>query len=455
MYYSSSAGAAPTPGSSYLDNARRIYDLTDQVAALNPRPTPFFSYINRLRRKPTSDPKFVMQEERHQWQRQDVEVHTALGGLTVAANLQAAGLKLSTYVDEYGRVTAGTKQRPIFLVVGDVLMLAGELNTAGTTYEDVIVQARIASLGAAGADNQAVTVDIEAVANDADFATTYAGKTLRFAEEAKGINTGGTFAEGTGSPDGWTDQLYGRDGYCEIVKTSVPVVTGTAMATEFRGRKNEWLRIWGPKMMEHKFKVSRKMLTQVGKYGPATGTSKPARYTWGFIPYTERFGISHTFTYAKSGYKDFMDFMEAFLEPEKGLTGMPPLVPTSRKVLGWLNAFSDAGFLQNTFKGSKPVLNYGTATGVFGHELTVIKTIWGSLAFVEEALLKGMYGDYALVMSLEDLAYRPLVGNGISRDTFVKTNVQDNDADGRKDTITTEAGFQELLPEKQAVLKWK
>ena len=53
-----------------------------------------------------------------------------------------------------------------------------------------------------------------------------------------------------------------------------------------------------------------------------------------------------------------------------------------------------------------------------------------------------------------NVAYRPLVGNGISRDTFIETNIQDNDADGRKDQIITEAGLEISLPETHAILKF-
>ena len=55
---------------------------------------------------------------------------------------------------------------------------------------------------------------------------------------------------------------------------------------------------------------------------------------------------------------------------------------------------------------------------------------------------------------MSNVAYRPLAGNGISRDTFVETNIQDNSTDGRKDQIITEAGLEISLPETHAVLKF-
>ena len=59
-----------------------------------------------------------------------------------------------------------------------------------------------------------------------------------------------------------------------------------------------------------------------------------------------------------------------------------------------------------------------------------------------------------MAVDMSNVAYRPLAGNGISRDTFVETNIQDNSTDGRKDQIITEAGLEISLPETHAVLKF-
>jgi hypothetical protein len=48
---------------------------------------------------------------------------------------------------------------------------------------------------------------------------------------------------------------------------------------------------------------------------------------------------------------------------------------------------------------------------------------------------------------MSKVAYRPLVGNGVNRDTYITTNVQSDDEDLRKDMILTEAGLEVTLPE--------
>ena len=53
---------------------------------------------------------------------------------------------------------------------------------------------------------------------------------------------------------------------------------------------------------------------------------------------------------------------------------------------------------------------------------------------------------------MANVKYRPLAGNGVSRDTHIITNVQDNNMDGRKDIVLTEAGLEISLPETHALM---
>jgi hypothetical protein len=71
-----------------------------------------------------------------------------------------------------------------------------------------------------------------------------------------------------------------------------------------------------------------------------------------------------------------------------------------------------------------------------------------------EPLFRGPYENTAIMVDLNNVAYRPLVGNGVSRDTQIITNVQDQNVDGRKDMILTEAGLEISLPETHTVLQF-
>ena len=89
--------------------------------------------------------------------------------------------------------------------------------------------------------------------------------------------------------------------------------------------------------------------------------------------------------------------------------------------------------------------------GSFGHKIMQLNTIHGDLSIVREPLFRGMSGGFLLLADMSQLAYRPLVGNGLNRDTHIITNVQQADEDLRKDMILTEAGLEITIPETHAL----
>ena len=155
--------------------------------------------------------------------------------------------------------------------------------------------------------------------------------------------------------------------------------------------------------------------------------------------------------------------MEDIFAPESGNSGNK-LVLASRKVITWLNKLGSESFLGNTVAlghrastsgGSNALgIDVQNIKGAFGHNVSTVNTIYGNLHFVPEPLFRGMHEDYAVMIDLKNVAYRPLVGNGVSRDTHIITNVQNNNVDGRKDIVMTEAGLEIQLPETHAILKW-
>ena len=198
-------------------------------------------------------------------------------------------------------------------------------------------------------------------------------------------------------------------------------------------------------------------LEQAFLFGTGTsaeaGTANIVRMTHGMVPYTESNGKVYNMSYASSGYDAFLDAMEDFFAPESGNSGNK-LVLASRKVITYLNKLGAGSFLNNSVGSSQYRLDVQNVPGTFGHQVTMVNTIFGNLHFVAEPLLRGVWEDYCVCVDMKNVAYRPLVGNGISRDTFIETNVQGNDVDGRRDQIITEAGLEISLPETHAVLKF-
>ena len=109
------------------------------------------------------------------------------------------------------------------------------------------------------------------------------------------------------------------------------------------------------------------------------------------------------------------------------------------------------GFVNGTI--SDPLqYNFDKSNGSFGHQIMKIDTIHGDLSLIKEPLFRGFSSGFLAMIDLDHVSYRPLVGNGINRDTSITTNVQQADEDLRKDMILTEAGLEISLPESHAVL---
>jgi hypothetical protein len=205
--------------------------------------------------------------------------------------------------------------------------------------------------------------------------------------------------------------------------------------------------------MEHKMDIEQAMLFGVGSSSAEAVATAPTRYSWGIVPYTESYGKIYNMTYSSSGYDAFLDAMEDFFAPESGNSGNK-LVLASRKVITYLNKLGNGSFLNNSVGSSQYRLDVQSIPGAFGHTVTMVNTIFGNLHFVQEPLLRGPWENYCVAVDMKNVAYRPLAGNGVSRDTFIETNVQDNGVDGRQDQIITEAGLEISVPETHAILKF-
>ncbi len=438
-FYSGQAGAA-TPGGISIDDTRRVFNFGDRVAELAPQQSPFFVYLSKVAKKATNDPVFKYLEQRHQWQRRNFHLGEAVSSASYTAGttyIHDSGDDLvKTYVnyDKYGQIQSA-EYVPEFFVEGLIVAIKDN----GGTPRRFRVDATPSVTSGAG------TLDVKLKALETG--------TFVFADDAVGQVIGSAHAEGTDEPAGWEDAMIDAEGYTQIFKTGMSIFSGTALATEYRGIKNEFQRVWTEKLMEHKMDIENAMLFGKGASSNEQSGSAPTRYTDGIITKTEANGKVYNMTYASSGYDAFLDAMEDFFAPEGGNSGNK-LVLASRKVITYLNKLGSGSFMNNTIGASQYKLDVQNIPGAFGHNVTMVNTIFGNLHFVAEPLLRGPWEDYACAVDLKNVAYRPLVGNGVSRDTFIETNIQDNGTDGRKDQVITEAGLEISLPETHAVLKF-
>ena len=446
-FYSPNAGNTVQGVS--IDDSRRVFNFGERIAELAPQQSPFFVYLSKVAKKATDDPVFKFLEQRHQWQRRNFvcEANTNMTAAAVGVALTEDIIIAAPY-NNYGSIQSDC--RPEFIRGGQVIAIVFD---QGVKRIKIAAAATSGSgltfAGTDGTDGQvtiaaASMTAIDAIATNDDISAA-----------AKGQVIGSAWAEGSTAPEGWEDALFDREGYCQIFKTAMNLFSGTAMATRYRGVGDEYKRVWTDKLMEHKMDLEQAFLFGVGAAGAdeQQTTSAPVRYTHGIVPYTETNGKVYNMTYASSGYDAFLDAMEDFFAPESGNSGNK-LVLSSRKILTYLNKLGSGSFLNNSVGASQYNLDVANIPGAFGHQVTVVNTIYGNLHFVQEPLLRGPWEDYACAIDMANVAYRPLIGNGMSRDTFVETNIQANDEDGRRDQIITEAGLEISLPETHAVLKF-
>ena len=460
--------------SSSVDHSRRMFNFGDRVAELAPKQSPFFTYLSKVAKKPTDDPVFKFLEQRHQWQRRNFKIKTAM--TTSAYNASSyTGYNITNLVvdclyDSYGRVSATGKQ-PGFLLKDQIVAIECEYDADGSDGSDVAAVAYYKISADPDLANDASHTRITATfikvvyvptsSNSGVITTPANASVLRLDAGGKGQVVGSAFAEGSTDPEGWKDEFFDREGYTQIFKTAISLFSGTSLATRYRGVSNEYKRVWQTKLMEHKMDLEHAMLFGVGS-DDSTATG-PVRRSWGIVPYTESYGKIKNFTYSSSSYDDFIDAMEDVFSPESGNSGNK-LVLASRKVLSYFNKLGGSSFLGNTMALGHTATTSGGSNGysmdiqnvkgAFGHNVTRVSTLYGDLNLVEQPLFRGMWEDYAIMVDLKNVAYRPLAANGVSRDTQIITNVQNNNVDGRKDIVMTEAGLEISLPETHTLLKF-
>ena len=465
--YSTSAGN--TVQGTTIDQTRRMFNFGERVAELAPKQSPFFTYLSKVAKKPTDDPVFKFLEQRHQWQRRNFKVKTAMVTSAYSSTFNVTDLIVDCLYDEYGRVVT-TATQPKFLLNNQMVAIGCQYDADGSDGSDVdaVAYYKITAnpdIATSATHTQITATFIKAMyvptaTNSGQIAPASASK-LRLDAAKLGQVVGSAFAEGSTDPEGWKDEFYDREGYTQIFKTAISLFSGTSLATRYRGVSNEYKRVWQEKLMEHKMDLEHAMLFGIGS-DDSTATG-PVRRSWGIVPYTEAYGKIKHFTYASSSYDDFIDAMEDVFSPESGNSGNK-LVLCSRKVLSYFNKLGGSSFLGNTMALGHTATTSGGSNGYgmdiqnikgsFGHNVTKVNTLYGDLHLVEQPLFRGMWEDYACMVDLKNVAYRPLAANGTSRDTQIITNVQNNNVDGRKDIVLTEAGLEISLPETHSLLKF-
>ena len=444
--YNTGITNASTPGSqtalSLSNSTRRLYDFSDRIAELSPDESPFFTYLSKVAKVPTSDSEFRFLEDR-------TKISMADRSFNITTNLAA--------VSAGATVTAALSAAQSWLIKGMVISVTSFTGNSGAPNH---ANALITAI------NSSTSIDIKWLTNPGSDADP-AAFTNEAAQLGQATVIGTAFAEGTGAPDVWSQELDSDYGYTQIFKTACEM-SNTARATVYRGYSDEWSRICNLKLREHKVDIERAMLfgqrAQSGgvNYSEgicghimANGQSQTIEDSEQLV-YTEGQSYLKTVAAGSLTYDVLLKDLEVVFDPARG-GNTSKLALCSLPVISLFNKLGDgAGFIGDSIvNGGGSRYNFSASQGSFGHKITKIDTVHGDLSLVREPLFRKGAGEFMCMVDLDHVAYRPLVGNGVNRDTSITTNVQQADEDLRKDLILTEAGLEITLPETHALFNFE
>ena len=413
---------------------RRLFDFSDRVADLAPEESPFFLYFSKVGKVPVTDSTFRFLEDR-------TKISITDRTFTTSSNLGA--------IAEDTTDTMTVSSSP-WLIKGMVVMVSALVSGAGEGSNSATCVIT--------AVNSATEIEIRWLRENATTAVSIDGSST--AVNCQVIGT--AYAEGSGAPDVWSQELDNDYGYTQIFKTACEM-SNTARATVYKGYADEWSRIWNLKLREHKMDIERTMLfgqrAQVGGINYSEGVvghiiaegAAPVADTTQ-LSYSEGKAYHKSIAAGSMTYDNFLSDLEVVFDPARGGSSSK-LALASLPVISLFNKLGDGAFVDASMGHSAHpyAYNFDSGKGSFGHKVMKIETVHGDFTLVKEPLFRGLSSTFLALVDLDHVSYRPLVGNGVNRDTHITTNVQQADEDLRKDMILTEAGLEITLPETHAL----
>ena len=463
---------------------RRKYNFGDKVSELSLSQDPFFRFVSMVSKKPTDDPTFKFTEKRESYQRRYVYVYkhgdgtstatTSLAGgagdtaVDLAAADDAAGDNI--YLEVAGDwLSNGNKRKafgqtataiaasgtaPEFLFAGQLLKLpytdAANTNNDQSTTGYMVVKIDSVSAGVTSSEYKTLACTVVDGPGSAKFlmgipSTSQLAASQETLEPYRCYVVGTAFGAGTGYPETWQDQPYlTATGQTQIFKTSC-VMNNTDRATVLKYEGNEWARIWKQKLIEHKWDIENSLL-----FGSQSSTYNT---TQGAVDWISSYGNAFSLDIATKTQDDFLDDMSAMLDPRYNNSASTVFF-CSTAVYNWLHKLS--GYFRNNVESSSNYRADFSLAGkkkVFGIDITTISTVYGDMNIARNVHLDGTKVKI-LGINMKYCAYRPLVGNGINRDTGIYVGVQtleNSGVDRRVDQILTEAGMEWCCPETHAL----
>ena len=491
-----SEGYAASQGSSLsTGDLRRRYDFSERFSELALSQTPFFRLVSMLAKKPTDDPEFKFTEKRQSWLKRYAYVvgfyngsadkfddatlkesdDSALsaGGevkLYMATDYFSAGNIQNVQGQSNGAIKIGDAgTAPEFLQVNQLLKVPMAATAGGAINDYMLV--RVTEVGAQAAKNlsgaggasaaevKLIKGNILRVPSGVEIGGFSSGNVAQCAvydqdiaetlEERRTYVVGNSFGEGSSLlGTTWKDNPYSTGyGQTQIFRTEFGM-TNTARATALKYEPNEWARVWKDKLIEHKWDIE-----QAGLFS-TQGSVDSVAHTQGAVDYVLNYGNIFSWSTSKN-VDDFLQDMSQYQDPRYNQDKATVFL-CSTEVYTWLHKLG--GFFKQNIDIDDQFRADLAVTGrkkVMGLDVTTISTVYGDINVSRCIALDGSHVKI-LALNMNNVKYRPLVGNGVNRDTSIYVGVQNlenSGVDKRVDMILTEAGFEYMMPESHAI--WK
>ena len=479
---------------------RRKYNFGDRVSELSIAQDPFFRLLSKVSKKATDDPAFKWAEKRPSWNKRYAyaigyvlntgadatgdatllafnDGSTPAAGDTVklymAGDYKTEGNVQNVYGNTSNKIDVGASgTTPNFFLPGQLIKvpMMTDGGTDASSWGSDYLLAKVTTVGSEQTVDSKVCVAVTATvvkASGSSYAALAGWNANQFSpgitaddeavsdisvetlEKARTYVVGTAHAEGSGYPETWKDQPYSTNhGLTQIWKTSM-AMTNTARATSLKYDSSEWSRVWQEKLVEHKWDIETSLL-----FGSQyIDTTNDIQYTQGAVDYVSNYGNQFSLDTNTKTADDFLDDMSNYLDPRyNNSTGTIFFVSTA--VYNWMHKLG--GYFKNNLEVSANFRADFAMTGkkkVLGIDITTFSTPYGDMNVARNIHMDGTQVKM-LGINLKNCAYRPLVGNGINRDTSVYVGVQtleNSGIDRRVDLILTEAGMEWQMPESHAI----
>jgi hypothetical protein len=482
---------------------RRKYNFGSRVSELSIAQDPFFRFVSKVAKKPTDDPEFKFTEKRPIFHKRYAYVGAAYNSSSAWVTTSDLGATkglgdvlrvrmISDFKNQgniqniYGNTSQEFKigasgTMPKFFMAGQLVKIPIAASAGGDVTDYMVIRVNTVTeyTGQSGGDfndatstttnnpdmvelngtvvKTAITsahsqyLSVTANIDNASTVTPSDDVISSALEPMRCYVVGTAHQEGSGFPETWIDQPYSTNhGVTQIWKTSM-AMTNTARATVLKYEPNEWARVWKDKLIEHKWDIETSLL-----FGSQyEDSSNGINYTQGAVDYILQYGNQFSLDVATKTQDDFLEDLSSYVDPRYN-NSQATVFFCNTAVYNWLHKLS--GYFANNLEQSPNLRAEMSLSGkkkVFGVDISTISTVYGDMNVARNIHLDGT-NVKMLGINMKNCAYRPLVGNGLNRDTSVYVGVQtleNSGVDRRVDQILTEAGMEWSMAESHAV--WK